>query len=180
MALPLPPLDAAIELVAPADRQQITTAAKAVYVVARPERPAPWRAASLTGGDNSPLSLRPTELADGLALKELRYERGVRFSRLPRLIRPTRRRYALPPIWFPRSPVERQTQPPGDSAGLFEGREFSCGRGRVNKCGFVTRFAALLATISYAESVQIPARLRRRASGWSRPVAMIRRLAVAA
>ena len=79
MALPLPPLDAAIELVAPADRQQITTAAKAVYVVARPERPAPRRAASLTGGDNSPLSLRPTELADGLALKELRYERGSSF-----------------------------------------------------------------------------------------------------
>jgi hypothetical protein len=143
-ATPLPPSEAAIELAAPVDRQQNAIAAKTVYVVARPERLAPWRAASLAGGDNSPLFLRPTELADGLALKELRYKREVRFSRpLARFAPVAALRLAahlVPPF-----PGERLTRPPGDSAGLFEGREFNGVRGRVNKCRFVTRSAAILA-----------------------------------
>jgi hypothetical protein len=73
-ATPAPP-EAAIDVATPAGMQQNRSAAKRGYVMARAGLPARQRAASLTGGGNSPLFLRPTELADGLALKELRYRR---------------------------------------------------------------------------------------------------------
>ena len=85
------------------------------------------RAKALDG--NLVLSLRPTELADGLALKELRYGRGIA-SRdyLDRFAPSSGDRAAH---WFPRSPWEAATRPTGIRQGLFEAREYNCALGRV-------------------------------------------------
>jgi hypothetical protein len=114
-AMPAPPLapEAANAVAAPTDMQQHTSAANSGYVMARPGRPARERAASLTGGGNSPLFLRPTELADGLALKELRYRRE--FVSHDYLVRIRPRGGSTPCRPFG-SPVPRviATRPPGD------------------------------------------------------------------
>jgi hypothetical protein len=89
---------------------------------------------------NSPLSLRPTELADGLALKELRYGQVI-------ASRDCLDRFAPPgggacrPL-VPPFPARAPYATDGDSAGLFEAREYNGVPGRVSKCSFVTRSAA--------------------------------------